>query len=129
MARQARRRWSRGWRWQRLDPALVALRRGARAAVVIPLTFFVARLLIGDAPQTLIFVIFGCFALLVMADFGGPRRARLLAYLATVLAGAILVAFGTLVSSTVAGSAVAMLAVGLALSSASIFGGYPAAAQ
>jgi hypothetical protein len=69
MAQQALRRQSPWWRLQRLDPDLVALRRGARAAVVIPLTFFVARLLIGDA-QALILVIFGCFALLVAADFG-----------------------------------------------------------
>lgn len=96
--------------------------------MVIPLAFFVARLLIGDA-QALIFVIFGCFALLVMADFGGPRRARALAYLATVLAGVVLVAFGTLVSASAAAAAVAMLAVGLALSFAAILGGYPAAAQ
>jgi uncharacterized membrane protein YccC len=125
MARRALRLWQ---RLQRLDPNLVALRRGARAAVVVPLVFSIARLLIGDA-QALIFVIFGSFALLVMADFGGPRRARLLAYLATVLAGAILVAFGTLVSATVAGAAVAMLSVGLALSFAAVLGGYPAAAQ
>jgi uncharacterized membrane protein YccC len=128
MAQQALRRWSPWPQLRRLDPNLVALRRGLRAAVVIPLAFSVARLLIGDA-QALIFVIFGCFALLVMADFGGPRRARLLAYLATALAGAVLVGFGTLVSPTAVGAAVAMLGVGLALSLASILGGYPAAAQ
>jgi uncharacterized membrane protein YccC len=96
--------------------------------LVIPLALLLARLLIGDA-QALIFIIFGCFALLVMADFGGPRRARLFAYFGAVVAGAILVAFGTVVSATAAGGAVAMLAVGFALAFAAIFGGYLAAAQ
>ena len=117
--------WARWWRLNRND---VALRRGARAAVVIPLAFLLARLVIGN-PQALIFIVFGCFALLVMADFGGPRPPRLLAYLVTVVAGAILVALGTLVSATPAGGAAAMLVVGFGLAFAAVFGGYVAVAQ
>jgi uncharacterized membrane protein YccC len=64
-----------------------------------------------------------------MADFGGPRRARLLAYLAAVLAGAALVALGTLVSGTAAGAAAAMLVVGFTLAFVAIFGGYVTVAQ
>lgn len=112
----------------RLRPNQIALRRGARAAVVIPLAFLLARLVIGDA-QALFFIVFGCFALLVMADFGGPRRARALAYLATVLAGAILVAFGTLASATAASGAAAMLVVGFWLAFTAVLGGYPAIAR
>ena len=37
------------------DPGLVALRRGARAALVIPLAVLVGRFVIGD-PQNLIFI-------------------------------------------------------------------------
>jgi hypothetical protein len=72
--------------WLRLpdDPGLAGLRRAARTALVIPATFAVARLVIGDAQVTL-FVAFGCFALLVMADFGGPRRPRAAAYVITTL--------------------------------------------
>jgi uncharacterized membrane protein YccC len=114
--------------WRRLDPELVALRRAARAAVVIPLAFLFAQLVLGN-PQTLIFVVFGCFALLVMADFSGSGRARSLAYLGAVLAGAVLVALGTLVSATPATAAGAMLLVGFALAFAGVFGGYLAAAQ
>ena len=112
-----------------LNPAdPVALRRAARAAVVIPLALLLARLLIGNA-QALIFIIFGCFALLVMADFGGPRPARTIAYLGAVVAGAVLVGLGTLASATPAGGAAAMLVVGFALAFTAIFGGYIAASQ
>jgi len=106
----------------------VAFRRSARAALVIPLAFLFARLVLGD-PQALIFIVFGCFALLVMADFSGPRRARLLAYLGAVLGGAILVALGTLFSAAPAGAAIAMFVVGFGLAFAVIFGGYLAVAQ
>jgi hypothetical protein len=104
------------------------LRRGARAAVVIPVAFLLARFVIADA-QALIFIVFGCFALLVMADFGGQRWPRSLAYLGAAIAGAIVVALGTLVSATAGGAAAAMLVVGFGLSLAAIFGGYVAIAQ
>src|SRR3977135_4002978 len=106
----------------------IALRRGARAALVIPPAFFLARFLFGEA-QALIFIVFGCFALLVMADFGGPRRARALAYLATVTAGAVLVALGTLASATAISGAAVMLVVGFGLGFAAVFGGYTAIAR
>src|SRR5712691_6265650 len=109
-------------------PNPVAWRRGARAALVIPIALLFARLVVGDA-QALIFIVFGCFALLVMADFGGARRARLLAYLGAVVAGAILVGLGKLASATAAGGAAAMLVVGFGLALAAIFGGYLAVAQ
>ena len=122
------RRWLSRARLLPLNPDPVALRRSARAAVVIPLALLLARLVSGNS-QALIFIVFGCFALLVMADFGGPRRARTIAYLGAVVAGAILVALGTLVSATAAGGAAAMLVVGFALAFATIFGGYIAASQ
>jgi uncharacterized membrane protein YccC len=67
--------------------------------------------------------------LLVMADFGGPRRTRALAYAAATLAGAALVALGTVVSFSAVIAAIVMLAIGFTLSFASVFGGYVAAAQ
>ena len=84
---------------QPADPGLVALRRGARAALVIPLALLFGRFVVGD-PQNLIFIVFGCFALLVMADFSGPLPTRSLAYLGTTFVGAVLVALGTLASPT-----------------------------
>jgi hypothetical protein len=96
------------------DPGLVALRRAARAAVVIPLALLFGRFVVGD-PQNVIFIVFGCFALLVIADFGGARPARSLAYLVTTMAGAVLIALGTLASATAIAAALVMLVVGFGL--------------
>jgi hypothetical protein len=113
---------------RRLDTEFVALRRAARAAVIIPLALLFGQVVIGD-PQALIFIVFGCFAMLVMADFGGRRPARWLAYLGAVLAGALLVALGTLVSATAVGAGSVMLVLGFGLAFIGIFGGYLATAQ
>jgi uncharacterized membrane protein YccC len=110
------------------DPGWSALRRAARAAIVIPLAFAFADLLL-RATQSLVFVMFGCFSLLVISDFGGFRRPRAIAYLTATLVGAALVALGTLVSSSSWLPAVAMLLVGFAVSFSRIFGGYIAAAN
>src|SRR4030081_3195002 len=80
-----------------VDPGFAALRRAARAAIVIPpvlaFTIFVLH-----GGQNVIFAVFGCFALLVMSDFGGQRPATALAYLTATLAGAVLVTLGTVAS-------------------------------
>src|SRR5256885_4233935 len=77
----------------RSDPGLAALRRAARAAIVIPPAFAFGQLLLHDS-QNVIFIVFGGFALLVMSDFGGLRRPRALAYLGATLAGAVLISPG-----------------------------------
>ena len=64
------------------DPGRMGLRRAGRAALVMPAAFAFAQLVIGNGQLTL-FVAIGCFALLVMADFGGLRGPRALAYAAT----------------------------------------------
>ena len=69
------------------DPGFGALRRASRAAVVIPLILAFTDLLLRQ-PQILIFVMFGCFSLLVISDFGGFRRPRALAYLSATIVGA-----------------------------------------
>jgi hypothetical protein len=110
------------------DPRRVALHRSARAAIVIPSTFAVSLLVIRDL-QVATFTVFGCFALLVMADFGGRRRPRAIAYVAATFAGAALVALGTAVSPVAGVAAAVMIAVGFTLSFSGVFGGYLAAAQ
>jgi uncharacterized membrane protein YccC len=112
----------------RADPRRVALHRATRAAIVNPAVFAFSLLVIRDL-QVATFAVFGCFGLLVMADFGGPRRTRALAYAAATLAGAALVALGTVVSFSAVIAAIVMLAIGFTLSFASVFGGYVAAAQ
>src|SRR5438094_427009 len=110
------------------DPGFAALRRAARAAIVIPpvlaFTIFVLH-----GGQNVIFAVFGCFALLVMSDFGGQRSARAVAYLTGTAVGAFLVAIGTLVSISAGLAAAVMFVVGLAIAFSRVFGGCLAAAQ
>ena len=113
---------------ERPNPRRVALHRATRAAIVNPAVFAFSLLVIRDL-QVATFAVFGCFGLLVMADFGGPRRSRALAYVATTLVGAAIVALGTVVSFSPVVAAIVMLAIGFTLSFASVFGGYIAAAQ
>jgi uncharacterized membrane protein YccC len=110
------------------DPGFAALRRAARAAIVIPLAFAFADLVLRQ-PQSLIFVVFGCFSLLVISDFGGLRPQRAIAYLTATVVGAVLVALGTLASSSPWLAAFAMLLVGFVISFSRVFGGYTAAAN
>jgi uncharacterized membrane protein YccC len=113
---------------ERFDPRRVALHRATRAAIVNPAVFAFSLLVIRDV-QVATFAVFGCFGLLVMADFGGPRRTRAVAYAAATLAGAALVALGSAVSFSAAVAAIVMLAIGFTLSFASVVGGYVAASQ
>jgi uncharacterized membrane protein YccC len=110
------------------DPRVVALHRAVRAAIVPPATFAFTLLVIRDV-QVATFAVFGCFALLVMADFGGTRPARAGAYVTATVVGAALVALGTALSPSLAAGAAVMLAVGFALAMAGVFGGYIAASQ
>ena len=125
------RRWIRN-AWLRLrvphDPGRAGLRRAARAALVMPAAFAFAQFVIGNGQLTT-FVAFGCFALLVMADFGGFRGPRALAYAAAAGIGAVLIALGTLASASPWMGAFVMLLVGLAVSFAGVFGGYASAMQ
>src|ERR1700693_1859934 len=108
------------------DPGLAALRRASRAAIVIAPTFAFGQLVLRDT-QNVIFIVFGGFALLVMSDFGGLRRPRAIAYLGATLAGAVLIAMGTVVSQNVALAGAVTLLGGFAISFARLFGGFIAA--
>ncbi|HEX3630818.1 MAG TPA: FUSC family protein [Candidatus Dormibacteraeota bacterium] len=110
------------------DPGFAALRRAARAAIVIPLAFAFGMLVLHDV-QNIIFIVFGCFALLIVSDFGGPRPARALAYLTFTAVAAVFVALGTAVSLNPLVAATVTLVVALVISFTRVFGGYIAAAQ
>jgi len=111
-----------------VDPGFAALRRALRAAIVIP-PVFAFNTLVLHGGQDVIFAVFGCFALLVMSDFGGQRPARALAYLTATLMGALLVSIGTLASASAGLAAAVMFVVGFAIAFSRVFGGYLAAAQ
>jgi len=110
------------------NPRLVALHRAVRAAIVIPATFAISLLVIRDL-QLATFAVFGCFSLLVLADFGGLRPARAAAYVGTALGGAILVTLGTAVSPNAGVAAAVMLVLGFTVAFGGVFGGYVAAPQ
>src|SRR5207253_1281652 len=110
------------------DPGFAALRRAARAAIVIPLAFALGTFGL-HLGQNVIFIVFGCFALLVITDFGGLRPARARAYLTATAVGAVLVALGTLLSLTIAAAAAVTFLVALVISFARVFGGYFVAGQ
>jgi uncharacterized membrane protein YccC len=92
------------------DRGYIALRKAARAAIVMPLMFAVGDKVLDNA-QIATFAAFGSFALLLLADFSGPMRERLEAQLALALAGAVFVCLGTLASRDSWLAAGAMLVV------------------
>src|SRR4051812_11594795 len=93
------------------DPGLVAVRRAARAAVVMPAMFAFADKVVGN-PMLATFAAFGSFALLVLVDFGGSMGERLEAEAALAVAGGVLVCLGTLVANSTMLAVVAMTLVG-----------------
>ncbi|HTT00148.1 MAG TPA: hypothetical protein VMI33_26400, partial [Streptosporangiaceae bacterium] len=76
-----------------------AAMRALRATIVVPSLFALTFEVIGD-PQLALFAVFGGFATLVLASFGGTRRDKAIAHLGLALAGSILLVIGTAVSGT-----------------------------
>jgi uncharacterized membrane protein YccC len=98
------------WLGQR-DRGFAALRRAARAAIIMPAMFAVGDKVIGN-PQVATFAAFGSFAMLLLADFGGPMAERLQAEAALAVTGGVFVCLATLASRTAWLAAVAMAVVG-----------------
>src|SRR5580693_4343077 len=98
------------WLGQR-DRGFAALRRATRAAIVMPAMFALGDKVIGN-PQLATFAAFGSFAMLLLADFGGPMAERLQAQAALVVTGGVFVCLATLASQTAWLAAVAMAVAG-----------------
>src|SRR3989440_8985732 len=79
-------------------------------------------------PQTSLFAAFGSFAMLVLVEFGGAWRTRLVAYLCVALVGAAFISLGTLCSRHAWLAAGAMAAAGFATLFSGVLSGYFAAA-
>jgi hypothetical protein len=71
----------------------------------------------------------GCFSLLALADSGGLRRPRAIAYASATVGGAGLVVIGTLASTSPWIAALVTLFVAFAIRFAGLFGGYALTAQ
>jgi len=108
------------------DPGLSALKSATRAAIVMPAVFAVAYELI-QQPQTALFASFGSFAMLVLANFGGPPMSRFTAYASLAIAGAVLVVVGTLCSRNAWLAAASMAVVGFTILLCGAINGYFAA--
>lgn len=107
-------------------PNLAALKTAARAAIVIPAVFAFADKVI-EKPQTSLFAAFGSFALLVLVEFTGRPRSRLLAYLTLAGVGAAFITLGTLCSRMPWLAAGTMAVVGFATLFSGVISGYFAA--
>ena len=110
------------------DPEFDALRRAARAAVMLPISAAVG-FAVGGGSQTPLFTIFGTVALLIMVDFPGNRPARALAYGGLGLNGAVLIALGTLVAPHPLLSIAVMFVLGVAVTFAGVLSEIVAAGQ
>src|ERR1700691_1947114 len=88
--------WHPAWRPRWSVPAAM---RAVRATVVIPALLAITYKVVQD-PQMALFAVFGGFATLVIAGFGGTRRDKLIAHAALAVAGSIVLIIGTLASGT-----------------------------
>jgi uncharacterized membrane protein YccC len=104
-----------GWDWLHgHDPGYAALRRATRTAIIMPSMFAVGDAVIGN-PILATFAAFGSFALVLLVDFSGPIRERVLAQTSLVVACAGLISLGTLASRSTVAAALAMGVVGFAI--------------
>lgn len=93
------------------DPELLVAKRSVRAAIVMPGIFAIAHVSFSNA-QVSLFASFGSFALLLLVEFTGPVRTRVVSYLSLFAVGAVLIAIGTAVSTNKVAAIVTMGLVG-----------------
>src|SRR5439155_22033337 len=108
-------------------PGLASLRSAARAAIVIPVVFAIADKVMAN-PQIATFAAFGSFAMLVLVEFGGPFRSRLVASVSLACVAAADIALGTLCSRNAWLAAGVMALIGFAILFSGVINGYFAAA-
>ena len=96
------------------DRGYTALRRGARAAIVMPAMFALGDKVIGD-PIIATFAAFGSFAMLLLVDFTGSIRDRLEDEATLAVACCALIALGTLASRNAWLAGGSMAVVGFAV--------------
>jgi uncharacterized membrane protein YccC len=108
------------------DDGLVNLRRGLRAAVVVPAIY--AAIGAGIGSTAALYASFASFASLVFADFQGSPRRRLQGYGALAVLGVALILFGSLVADLPVAPALAIFAVTFGVRFVGCLGGYAVAA-
>jgi uncharacterized membrane protein YccC len=96
------------------DPDLLVVKRSVRAAVVIPGVFALTHETFSN-PQVGLFGAFGSFALLLLVEFTGRPRARIVGYGGLYVVGACFTVIGTVVSTHKVAAVVTMALVGFAV--------------
>ena len=104
------------------DPGHIALRKGIRAAVALPLAIAIALYAVNDV-SGMLFTVFGTVGLLINADFAGSTRQRTASYLLTGVAGSVALAVGWAASFVTAIAVVVTVVVAFALSFANLLRG------
>jgi len=110
------------------DPGRYALKNAVRAAIVVPIAFWLG-LKFFEQPQMALFGAFGSLGMLLFVDFGGTRPVRFLAYVATLLCGTVTISLGTLCCHHTWLAVVVMALIGFAILFAGVIDGYIAAAS
>ena len=99
------------WEWLRKhDPGFSALRRAARAALIMPSALALGSQVIKN-PVVATFAAFGSFAMMLLVDFAGSIRDRLRFQAALTLGCGVLISLGTLASTSTWLAAVVTAAV------------------
>lgn len=99
-----------------------------RAAIFVPLAFGVTGILSNGSDADL-FACFGAFAMLVLVDFSGPFRARMIAYVWLFIFGLAAISIATLASDYTLISVVLAAVTSFGIIFSGVFNGYFAAAQ
>jgi len=110
------------------DPGGTSLRRALRVAIVVPPLVAFSGTIVGSAAAAP-FAVFGAFALLGLADFGGPTIPRARAYAGATAVGAGLVLLGTIASENAWSAVAGTMLVAFVVQFLGVFGGYVVAAQ
>ena len=97
------------------DPGHLAVRRGIRAAVALPIGLAVSLYVVDDI-QGVVFTLFGIVGLLMNADFAGSAPQRLGSYLLTGVAGTVALLIGWAISPSTITAVVATVVVAFGLS-------------
>lgn len=97
------------------DPGHVALRRGLRAAIAVPVAAWLGAVAVGS-PGAAAFAALGTVGLLITTDFAGPWRLRLGSYLTSGIAGTVIIAIGWACAQPVWLALLATAIVGFAIS-------------
>ena len=121
-------RW-RAAQWLRSkDRDLLVTKRSVRAAIITPSVFAIAHGFFSN-PQVGLFAAFGSFALLLLVEFPGPPKTRLVSYVVLFAVGAVFVIVGTLASTDKVTAVLLMAVVGFVVLFAGIIAPQVAAAS